>query len=173
MQKKLLYSSVLCALFSISGIVFGMEKNDPTDKYTFLTLTVKNDFFIVSPSGFTKHNKNDFNKEWNEQGFQQFTQRPDYSRYSFSKPARPFDLSFSQLIITDTNDKNITLSIITPNTSKAINLGDFEKKQIEDLKSFHTYGCKIEVFRTGFYYPIDKIIHKDHLNNPIEIIHVE
>ena len=34
MQKKLLYSSVLYALFGISGIVFGMEKHDPADKYT-------------------------------------------------------------------------------------------------------------------------------------------
>jgi hypothetical protein len=171
MQKKLLYSSVLCALFGISGIIFGMEK-DSAGAYTLLTLQKNGIFGVCSPSGIFKQNKNEFEKNWTERGFQQYANQPDFLQNSFNLKISTFDLRPSQLIITSKNDIK-TLSVITGNNNKSINLGDFEKAYIEYLEYFYMQEGKIELFRTGIYYPINKIIHNDNINNSIEIIDVK
>ena len=173
MQKKLVHSTALSVLFGISSIIFGM-KNDPADPYTHLTLTtIYNEFIVFSPSDLINQDKNAFEEDWTNRDFQQYIKQHNRSsNNNVTLAPTIFDFKPSQLIITDKNDTLSTLSVIRGNDKKEYSLGDFEKKQIEYLKYFHKEEGKIELFKTGWYYPINKIIHNDHLNNAIEIIDI-
>jgi hypothetical protein len=172
MQKKLLYSSVLCALFGISGIVFGMEENNLADKYTFLALNINNNFVAFSRASLDQQkiyrNDEEFHNNWliNDDNWMQL-----------QAPTIQLSLKPCRLVITDTDDKFNRLSVVITNTNinQVINLGSFKRSNIEHIKKCIMEPNKSDMllFRAGTYHPITLIAHEDLNKNYYSAIEVK
>lgn len=169
MQKKLLYSSALCALFGMSGIVFGMEKNNLADKYTFLALDINENFVAFSRSSLDKgkvyQNLEEFNNNWiiNDDNWMQL-----------QTPTIQLSLKPSSLVITDTDNKFSALSVVMRDAEKAVTLGIFKRSNIEKIKKVLMEPNKSDIylFRTGTYHPITLLVHK-HFDGKYSVINVK
>ena len=166
MQKKLLYPSALCALFGISGIIFGMEE---ADQHTFLVLNSNNNEFVA------------FSRARFDQGkiYQNYDELNinNANWMKIQSPSIVVSTKPSHLIITDINDTLSTLSFMEKEKNiihlvgDEINLGDFESKMIEAYL-VEPNKFDICIFRAGTYHPITQITHQ-YLNKNTSTINVK
>lgn len=163
MQNKLLYSSALCALFSVSGMLLGMKEPNVVHLYTYLTLSTPESFIAIPQSNLneivTDSDNSKFNKNWKKVGCKEFNEK-------IGSKSKPLDSKIytspdnSLLIIEDNpNAEWSNISVLVNNKLK-ITFDSCRTSTVEQFKK-HCADNKPELsfFIIGDYYPISAIIH--------------